>query len=457
MFNIRMILFGIVSALRWMGMAVLALVRGAGKRHPVPQNRKWHQRPGLSVMYQIETRPGWKWDRDFIEFNKSMTDEKGAIRFNGPFCNMKECVELSRKMGLDYHVFEVKWCDGICYFKTNTTKWVADHDYAREFADLSRQAGIPFMYYYSAVFDHNPQFDSIQPVQRSLPSLIGNKKEYREYLLKHYDEIIAQYRPDGMWFDWWWADGSTKETWKYFRRKYPDVVTTFNLSNLFPASYNKIHITSGEVHRYDGPWATIRKEDSVKVPVLTSAKKWSNAFRWIFNHQWEVCTPAGKWWQDQTLRDDPLELIRLTAMVLACGGKLCIGATSQMNGHIFPDQVQQLMMLGEWYKPRKEYYVNSAPIRYRWFRPLSVRVNSKNFDAVTSAYGDGVLLHLINRRGSKEELSFTLHGKTWNDVREVSIVPQKEKVSVQREGAVLRIEVSAKDVDPVDTILYFTK
>jgi hypothetical protein len=51
-------------------------------------------------------------------------------------------------------------------------------------------------------------------------------------------------------------------------------------------------------------------------------------------------------------------------------------------------------------------------------------------------------------------LSFTLHGKTWNNMREVSIVPQKEKVSVQREGAVLRIEVSAKDIDPVDTILY---
>jgi tRNA threonylcarbamoyladenosine modification (KEOPS) complex Pcc1 subunit len=42
-------------------------------------------------------------------------------------------------------------------------------------------------------------------------------------------------------------------------------------------------------------------------------------------------------------------------------------------------------------------------------------------------------------------------------VREVSIVPQKKKVSVQREGAVLRIEISAKDIDPVDTILYFTK
>jgi hypothetical protein len=36
-------------------------------------------------------------------------------------------------------------------------------------------------------------------------------------------------------------------------------------------------------------------------------------------------------------------------------------------------------------------------------------------------------------------------------------VPQKEKVPVQREGSVLRIEVSAKYIDPVDTILYFTK
>ena len=457
MFSFRMLLFGVISFIRWMGLSTLALMRGAGKKREVPQDRKWWQKPGLSVMYQIETRPGWKWDRDFIEFNQSMRDEEGHIKFNGPFCNIKECVDLSREIGLDYHVFEMKWHDGICYFKTNTTTWVADKDYAKEFAELSRSAHIPFMYYYSSVFDHNPQFDAIQPIHRSLPSLIGNRKEYRAYLRKHYAEIIEQYRPDGMWFDWWWADGSTKATYTYFRKNHPEVVVTFNLSNLFPASFDKIHITSGEAHRYDGPWAMIRQEDSVKVPVLTSAVKWSNAFRWVFDHQWEVCTPAGKWWQDQTLREDPLELLRLAAMVLACGGKLCIGATSQMDGHIFPDQVKQLRMLGAWYKQRKVYFINAAPIRYRWFRPLSVRVHAQGFDMVVSAYENGVLLHIINRSGSRVGITVTLHGNQWRDFRNAILVPQNKTILARCAGSSLHIEIPTDDLDPVDTILYLRR
>ncbi|MGD0279918.1 MAG: alpha-L-fucosidase [Smithella sp.] len=251
------------------------------------RNRKWFEKPGLSVMYQIELRPGWQWDRNFVEFNKSMSDEKGNINFNGPYCKVKEWVDLSRDIGLDYHVFEIKWHDGICWWNTKTTKWTADRDYAEEFAELSRSSQIPFMYYYSAVFDHNPQFDSIQPAREILPSFIGNNKDYQKYLIKHFDEIMNQYRPDGMWFDWWWADGSTETTYKYFQEKYPETVMTFNMSNLMPGSYRKIQITSGEAHRYDGKWVVIRKEASGGFPVFTSSRKWANAFRWIFDHQWE--------------------------------------------------------------------------------------------------------------------------------------------------------------------------
>jgi alpha-L-fucosidase len=244
-------------------------------------------------MYQIELRPGWQWDRNFVEFNKSMSDEKGNINFNGPYCKVKEWVDLSRDIGLDYHVFEIKWHDGICWWNTKTTKWTADRDYAEEFAELSRSSQIPFMYYYSAVFDHNPQFDSIQPAREILPSFIGNNKDYQKYLIKHFDEIMNQYRPDGMWFDWWWADGSTETTYKYFQEKYPETVMTFNMSNLMPGSYRKIQITSGEAHRYDGKWVVIRKEASGGFPVFTSSRKWANAFRWIFDHQWEMVAGSG--------------------------------------------------------------------------------------------------------------------------------------------------------------------
>jgi hypothetical protein len=63
-------------------------------------------------MYQIEFRPGWRWMRDFKKFNASMRDEEGRFRFNGPYCRIKDWIELSREIGVDYHILEIKWHDG---------------------------------------------------------------------------------------------------------------------------------------------------------------------------------------------------------------------------------------------------------------------------------------------------------------------------------------------------------
>ena len=46
-------------------------------RKPI-ENARWWQKPGLAVQYQIEFRPGWEWQRDWTEFNRSMTDENGG-------------------------------------------------------------------------------------------------------------------------------------------------------------------------------------------------------------------------------------------------------------------------------------------------------------------------------------------------------------------------------------------
>ena len=40
-----------------------------------------------------------------------MKDEKRNLRFNGLFCKMKEWVEFSKQVGVDYHVFEAKLHD----------------------------------------------------------------------------------------------------------------------------------------------------------------------------------------------------------------------------------------------------------------------------------------------------------------------------------------------------------
>jgi len=456
MFELRNLGFFFASFLRHIVLAVRAAVRRVPRSGSTASERNWAQRPGLGVMYQIETRPGWKWDRDYVAFNRSLQDHDGAFAFDGPLCDMSAWVALSTEIGLDYHVFEVKWHDGICWFDTDSTAWKTPHDYTRDFSDLSRAAGLPFAFYYSAVFDHNPQFDAIQPDRTTTPSFVGEQEEYRGYLLRHYEELVGAYQPDAMWFDWYWPDGSTEITVETFRSRYPDVVVTFNLANLFPASFRRIGTTSSEAHSYDGPWVRFRKEDSLRVPVLTSSVRWSNLFRMSFDHQWELCSPAGRWWQDQRMREDPDELLRTTAMVLACGGKLCIGATAQMNGQIFPDQQVQLRHLGAWYQPRKTLFVDAAPLRYRGFRPPGVRVTGGEVDVVASVHDGGHLLHLVNRTGLTDPLQVTLDKRRWGDVRAVTVVPDGVPLPLQREGGRLRLELPGDVVDRVDTILHLT-
>ncbi|MFP5439981.1 MAG: alpha-L-fucosidase [Gammaproteobacteria bacterium] len=455
MFKPQVLLLGAASAARYTALALRQVARRSAPIAPVApaSQRNWANRPGLGIMYQIETRPGWRWDRDYDAFNASLRDASGHFAFNGPHCRIDDWVDLSRDVGVDYHSFEAKWHDGICWFETASTDWKTPVDYCARFADASRAAGIPFLYYYSAVFDHNPQFDAIQPEPHTTPSLIGNDAGYRQYLLGHYREIMSRYRPDGMWFDWYWADASTPFTLEHFREQHPDTPVFYNLSNLFPSSFGKVPVTSSEAHGYDGPWVTLRKEDALRVPVLTSAVKWSNSCRMLFDHRWELISPAGRWWQDQRLREDPLELLRMTAMVLACGGKLGIGATAQMDGSLFPDQVTQLRMLGAWYKPRRALFTDATPLRYTGMRVPGVKIAGDGFDTVASALDDSVLLHLVNRSGVPRDLSLVLDAREWGRFRQAELLPQGKSIPLHREDGRIHISLGRNDVDEVDTII----
>lgn len=437
--------------------AVRYLLPGNRLHRAMPQDRTWWQKPGLGLMYQIEYRPGWEWDRDYTRFNASMRDAHNKFNFNGPYCKIPQWVDFSKRVaGVDYHVLESKWHDGICYFNTQLTDWKTKTDYCKEFADLSRAAGIPFMYYYSSVIDHNPRFDGIQPDRSITPSFIGLRPEpdYIDYLTGHYREIIDQYAPDGLWFDWYWADRSTKATLDFFRKQSPQTVITYNLSNYFSTSYAKVHFTSGEAHTLHGPWVKIRTEPSgVQFPVFSNTWKWANLNRALFDHPWELITPAGKWWQDHSLRDDPLDLVRMAAIVMACGGKLCAGMTAQMDGAIYPDQIKQLAILGDWYKHRKELFTEAAPLRYRHARVPGVTVSDPAVKTVCALKERDYILHLINISGAQKGIRVTLDKKVWPTVKQIMLEPDHKALAVRQDGQAYVLTLVPEDLDAVDTIL----
>lgn len=414
----------------------------------------WWKKPGLGIMYQIEFRPGMDWDRDYEKFNPSMM-ENGKIKFNGPFCKIADWVELSRQVGVDYHVFESKWHDGICYFDTKLTGWKTEDDYCGQFAESSRRAGIPFMYYYSTVFDHNPKFDAIQPNPHSTFSDLSMDPQplYEDYLLGHYREIMERYRPDGMWFDWYWPDRATNLTIDFFRAHYRDTVITFNLSHYFPSAHKRLDYTTGEAHDLTGNYIKLVKTGAMRLPIFTGAWKWATLGRRVLDHPTELISPAGKWWQDPSLRDDPNDLLRMTAIILACGGKFCLGATSQMNGDLYPDQVTQLKILGEWYQTRKILFTDSVPMRYRTEMVPGLKVTPASVKTIAAQNGGDTLLHLVNMDGATRPITVEFRGRRWKGLAAVSLEPSGKELKLERSDGFAKTTIRSEDIDPVDMIL----
>jgi len=415
----------------------------------------WWKKPGLGIMYQIEYRPGMDWDRDFEKFNRSMIDEHGKFKFNGPFCKIENLVELSKNVGVDYHIFESKWHDGICFFNTRLTDWKTDMDYCGQFAEFSRKAGIPFIYYYSTVFDHNPKFDSIQPNPHSTFSDLSMEHQpvYEEYLKGHFREIMEQYHPDGMWLDWYWPDHATKLTIDFFRTNYKSTVITFNLSNYFPSSYEKLDYTSGEAHDLTGFYIKIVRTGSMLLPIFTGAWKWATLGRRVMDRSVELIAPAGKWWQDPSLRDDPYDLVRMAAVIIGSGGKLCIGVSAQMDGNLYPDQVKQLKILGEWYKPRKKLFTDSCPMRYRCEQVPGIKIWPPSVKSIASINNSDILVHLINMDGVTTPIVVEFKGRRWNDISSIYLEPGRKELELEKGNNLIKTVILPEENDPVDIIL----
>lgn len=437
-------------------------------------DRAWWQKPGLGIMYQIEFRPGWKWNRNFDKFNASMIDEKGRFRFNGPYCKIADWVALSSRIGADYHVFEVKWHDGVVWFDSSLTDWKTPTDYAAQFADLSRKAGIPFVFYYSALIDHNPRFRNIIPLNRITPSFpVMRGDVYKNYLEGQMKEIVDKYNPDGMWFDWS-TMGVHPSEWVVidFLKEYsPSVVITFN---------NSAALDAGPLHSFLNPFIAsalleaffhhlffeqgkpVKKDTIKKLHYVTweahsvgSAWKKSNLYRRL-NRPWELVSPAGRWWDNIALRDDLYDLLRMAAMVMANGGKYAIGVAAQMDGNIYPDHIRQLELVGEWYRPRRELFTEATPMDYRGQRIPGVSGYGKHMRAVGSRQGNDHLIHLFNLAVDVSPVKLWFDLMYWSHIDRIYLEPGNMELTLERTNEFAQVTIPASSVDRIDTILRVT-
>jgi len=453
----------------------------------------WWQKPGFGIMYQIEARPGWLWNRNYEKFNASIMDNKGQLKFNGPFCEMREWVDFSKRIGVDYHIFEVKWHDGICYFDTKYTNWKTPEDYTRIFSEESRKAQIPFMFYYSSIFDHNPQFDTIQPLKTCTPSYFtlrsGNKtliqgtsfvsalsaglmfkrnrflrnypkdksakwldhfwfppftndpKTYEIYLFKQLTELIEKYKPDGMWMDWFGIglfglgslENSAPMIMEFMEKKYPNVILTFN--NSIDSKLKWAHYTSAEAHDVRAAWSKGNRYRRKQSP-------------------WELIGPAANAWDNFLPRRDRYEISRIAVILMASGGKACFGMPAQMNGALYEGPAKHLYRFGQWYKKRRALFQEAVPLNYKGQNVPGVNVKGKYLKTIGSIHDQDPLIHLIYLWSvPQNDLTINFSRKKWEALETILLEPMNQELASTRNAKEIGLTIPKKNVDPIDTIL----
>jgi hypothetical protein len=436
------------------------------KRKEASQPLTWWQRPGLGISYTVESRPGWAWNRNYNRYNKIMMDEDGGLQSVGPYCKVDQFVDLSKEVGADYHMLYAKWHDGICFFDTKLTNWKTKEDYLAGFSRLSKDAGIPFMIYYSNVIDHNPQFDHIQPIRWSTFSPIRDR-EYLEYMKGQYREMVEQYQPDGFWLDWYnpWPTDTVKTSIDFLRKNYPEVTIGFNASSKFKSAQRLLDYTTDEIHTLGKPkhdiTGMVESRLLAKIAaflfyaLLGTARGWdsANSYRRKFDHFWSAISPAGKFWQDPSLRPDKYHLPRIAATVMACGGRNTIKVNLKMNGHVYDEHVEQMQIVGQWYKPRKHLFNEATPLRYQGVTAPGISGLPAGYKTIASKLGDDVLVHIIKIEGSENLSEISISDSEWAGIKEIYLEPGHQSLQMEKRGESILLHLDASHVAPVDTIV----
>jgi alpha-L-fucosidase len=339
------------------------------------------------------------------------------------------------------------------------------------------------MFYYSAIFDHNPQFDDIQPLRSATSSFIArhgktkkdvtdfalkftrwmygftqgkvpenipmndftyNPKKYEEYLLNQLAELIDSYKPDGMWVDWYMGnvENSARLIMDFMEENYPDVVLTFNSSN--PARLKWAHYTTGEAH--------------------TIKSAWEQGHRYRYKSKpWELVGPAATSWDNPSSRSDPYEAARIAVIVMANGGKFSFGLPSAMNGEMYPELTQLVGTVGKWYTPRRSLFTEAVPMQYPGKEVPGVQLSEEGFKTIGSLYGNDKIVHIINLHGDQKALKVGFLNRDWGNIKKVSLEPSGKELTIQQpdwlpfpfsiEPKTTDVTIPEGDVDKIDTII----
>ncbi len=308
---------------------------------------------------------------EWVRSQKQMTIEDYAPcvdAFTASRYDARAWAKAAKAAGMQYVVLTAKHHDGFCLFDSKlteykSTRYGAQRDLVREYADAARAEGLRVGLYYSLLDWHHPDYPKYDDMFHPMRGNEAYKDEtidfdnYLRYLHGQVEELCRDYgKIDILWFDFSYAEMRGAK-WKadeliaMVRSYQPDVLIDNRLEGGgsgygslltdHPASYAGDFV-SPEHHV---PENGIRKPDGSYVP-------------------WELCTTCNNHWcyvPTDHLYKTPQLLIHTLVECVSKGGNMILNVGPKPDGTFPPESTALLREIGQWMDENSESLYGCGP------------------------------------------------------------------------------------------------
>jgi len=332
----------------------------------------WGLYSGLAGTWQgkpVATKGGMEWIQQRVGADTG-TYAKAAIPLFKPIPGFaRDWARLAKAAGARYVVFTTKHHDGFALHDSKVSDYdagsVLHRDLVKEIVAALRAEGLRVGFYHSVIDWHHDQYaynrSKLLPhPHRGQPYSNGERDhaKYVDYMHAQVRELVTNYAPDIMWWDYSGLDFQGDEAWRAFdliklvRVRRPEIVMNNRLFRI-PAAGWKAQGVEGYTPQLDTRYGDFITPEQ-HIPPTGMSIDWETCM--TLNTTWGYSEHDHAWKTDETL-------IRNLVDIASKGGNYLLNIGPKGDGSVPEESIRSMQAIGKWMRTNGEsiYGTTASP------------------------------------------------------------------------------------------------